>query len=57
MERIAKPDKIKLFEKDQHPMAIVQFSTIEQAVNAMCFLHNELLDGKHIRLAFTKSRI
>lgn len=57
LERIAKPVAVKLFEKSNRLMAIVQMPSIELAVNSVCFLHNEVVEGRNIRLALTKSRI
>lgn len=53
---------VKLFETDSSSnkakyMGLVQYSSVETAVEAMCLLHNSVVDGHNIRLSFTKSKI
>jgi polypyrimidine tract-binding protein 2 len=47
----------KVFEKNGKYMGLVQFSSPEAAVEAMMIAHNTTLDGKSIRLAFTRSQL
>jgi polypyrimidine tract-binding protein 2 len=47
----------KFFQKDRK-MALIQMSTIEEAVHALIALHNfELANASHLRVSFTKSVI
>lgn len=38
-------------------MALVQYHDAEVAIEAMCLLHNSVVDGQNIRLSFTRSKI
>jgi hypothetical protein len=38
-------------------MVLVQFESVEAAVEVMCMLHNSALDGNHVRLSFTRNKI
>jgi len=38
-------------------MALVKFSTLSEAINAMSELHNYILNGRKIMISFTKSKI
>ena len=57
IERVARPLQVKIFDKDGRTMAIAQMPNVESVVHAVCFLNNEVCDGKKLRFAFTKSRI
>jgi len=47
----------KFFQKDRK-MALIQMSTVEEAVHALIALHNyELGNSHHLRVSFTKSII
>lgn len=55
--KVEKPSAIRIFEHQGRKMAIVKLSNSDVAIQAMCFVHNTVIDEKHIRLAFTRSRI
>ncbi|KAA6400873.1 MAG: putative Polypyrimidine tract-binding protein [Streblomastix strix] len=48
---------VKIYETNGKRMALAQFEDQSSAVEAMCLLHNTPLQGKNIRLTFTKNHI
>ena len=42
---------------NQKVMMLIEFEDLDQAVKAMCVLHNQELDHKKIKLSFAKSTI
>lgn len=49
--------KIIFFRKD-HKMALLQLSSIEEAVQALIKMHNhQLSESNHLRVSFSKSNI
>jgi polypyrimidine tract-binding protein 2 len=48
---------IKTIASAQKHMMLVQFESVEAAIEVMCLLHNTTLDGNHIKLSFTRSKM
>ncbi|KAH7815940.1 putative RNA recognition domain containing protein,expressed [Monocercomonoides exilis] len=57
LQRVVPVSAVKIFEHSEKLMALVQFDSVDSSVEAMCQLHNSVLNGKHIRLSFTRNHI
>lgn len=47
----------RLFDSSNRRQALVQFDSIEHAAETLCLFHDSVLQGQHIRLAFSKNQV
>jgi hypothetical protein len=57
LQKAGNVSQVRLYEKEGKRMALAQFVSVEDAVQAMCLLDNASLEDKHILLPFTGNRI
>jgi len=47
----------KVFELNERTMGFVQFDSVEGATDALCAMHNQTLNGRTVRLAFSRKSL
>ncbi|KAK2944536.1 putative Polypyrimidine tract-binding protein [Blattamonas nauphoetae] len=50
-------EAVKIYEQGSKKMALAKFKSVSASVEAMCTFHNSTLDGKTIRMSFTRNTI